>query len=66
MEGGAGRQSSDTGHRHAFVPHRCAALANGAMSHALDYEDAFDAAPVHPNASLMPAVLALAQAHAHR
>jgi 2-methylcitrate dehydratase PrpD len=40
-----------------------AALANGAMAHALDYEDAFDAAPVHPNASLVPAVVALAQAH---
>lgn len=41
-----------------------AALANGAMSHALDYEDAFDAAPVHPNASLLPALLALAQSAA--
>jgi len=40
-----------------------AALANGAMAHALDYEDALDAAPVHPNASLVPAVIALAQAH---
>jgi 2-methylcitrate dehydratase PrpD len=39
-----------------------AALANGAMAHALDYEDAFDSAPLHPNASLIPAVLALAQA----
>ena len=39
-----------------------AALANGAMAHALDYEDAFDAAPVHPNASLIPAALATAQA----
>lgn len=38
-----------------------AALANGAMAHALDYEDAFDGAPLHPNASLVPAVLALAQ-----
>ncbi|MEO8307998.1 MAG: MmgE/PrpD family protein [Pseudomonadota bacterium] len=38
-----------------------AALANGAMAHALDYEDAFDGAPVHPNASLIPAVLALAE-----
>ncbi len=38
-----------------------AALANGAMAHALDYEDAFDAAPVHPNASLIPAALATAQ-----
>ncbi len=40
-----------------------AALANGAMAHALDYEDAFDGAPLHPNAALVPAVLALAQAH---
>lgn len=39
-----------------------AALANGAMAHALDYEDAFDPAPSHPNASMVPAVLALAQA----
>ena len=39
-----------------------AALANGAMAHALDYEDAFDAAPGHPNASMMPAAIALAQA----
>ena len=38
-----------------------AALANGAMAHALDYEDAFDLAPGHPNASLVPALLALAQ-----
>ena len=39
-----------------------AALANGAFAHALDYEDAFDAAPGHPNASLVPALIALAQA----
>jgi 2-methylcitrate dehydratase PrpD len=35
-----------------------AALVNGAMAHALDYEDAFDLAPLHPNASLLPAALA--------
>jgi 2-methylcitrate dehydratase PrpD len=40
-----------------------AAFANGAMAHALDFEDAFDAAPVHPNASLLPAALAIAQAY---
>jgi 2-methylcitrate dehydratase PrpD len=39
-----------------------AALANGAMAHALDFEDAFDAAPCHPNAALLPAVLAIAAA----
>lgn len=38
-----------------------AALANGAMAHALDYEDAFDLSPGHPNASLVPALIALAQ-----
>jgi 2-methylcitrate dehydratase PrpD len=38
-----------------------AAFANGAMAHALDYEDAFDEAPTHPNASLIPAALAVAQ-----
>lgn len=41
-----------------------AALANGAMAHALDFEDAFDAAPSHPNASLLPAVLAVLQSGA--
>lgn len=41
-----------------------AALANGAMAHALDYEDAFDLAPGHPNASLVPALIALAQSEA--
>ncbi|QIK77815.1 MmgE/PrpD family protein [Sphingomonas piscis] len=40
-----------------------AAFANGAMSHALDFEDAFDLAPVHPNASLLPALFASVQAY---
>jgi 2-methylcitrate dehydratase PrpD len=43
------------------VPASHAAFANGALAHALDYEDVFDGAPVHPNAALIPAVLALAQ-----
>lgn len=43
------------------VPAQAAALANGAFAHALDYEDAFDHSPGHPNASLVPALLALAQ-----
>ena len=61
VEGGSGPAIVlGTAHR---VRAPLAALANGAMAHALDYEDAFDAAPVHPNASLVPAVLALAQAH---
>ncbi|MBO9714585.1 MmgE/PrpD family protein [Sphingomonas sp.] len=40
-----------------------AAFANGAMAHALDFEDAFDAAPSHPDAALLPAALAIAEAH---
>lgn len=39
-----------------------AALANGAMAHALDYEDAYDGAPLHPNAPVIAAVLAEAEA----
>ncbi|NJC04404.1 2-methylcitrate dehydratase PrpD [Sphingomonas kaistensis] len=39
-----------------------AALANGALAHALDYGDTFDAGPAHPHAALVPALLALASA----
>jgi 2-methylcitrate dehydratase PrpD len=39
-----------------------AALANGALAHALDFGDTFDAGPSHPNAALVPALLALADA----
>jgi len=39
-----------------------AAFANGAMAHALDFEDAFDPAPCHPNAATLPAAIAIAQA----
>jgi len=39
-----------------------AALANGALAHALDYEDALDGAPVHPNAAVVPVAMALAEA----
>lgn len=43
-----------------------AAMVNGAMAHALDYEDAFDPAPLHPNASLLPAALATLESRASR
>lgn len=39
-----------------------AALANGTLAHALDFGDTFDAGPAHPNAALVPALLALADA----
>lgn len=38
-----------------------AALANGALAHAIDFEDTFEEGMIHPNASLIPAVLALAE-----
>jgi len=43
------------------VPAAAAAYANGAMAHALDFEDAHDGALVHPSAPTVPAVLALAE-----
>ncbi|MBF9033908.1 hypothetical protein HKCCE2091_06620 [Rhodobacterales bacterium HKCCE2091] len=39
-----------------------AALANGALAHAVDFEDTFDPAAIHANAPVVPAVLALAEA----
>jgi 2-methylcitrate dehydratase PrpD len=57
---GGAPQSTLLGHRDQ-VAAPLAALANGALAHALDFEDAFDPAPLHPNASLLPAALALAE-----
>lgn len=45
------------------APLSLAALANGALSHALDFEDSYDGAPVHPNAVALAATLSLADAH---
>lgn len=38
-----------------------AAFANGALAHALDYEDAYDGTPAHPNAASVPVALALCE-----
>ena len=43
------------------APPAMAALANGSLAHALDYADTFDVVGGHPNASLVPALIALAQ-----
>ena len=45
----------------AKAPAFMAAFANGSMAHALDFEDAHDEAPVHPNAATIPAALAVAE-----
>jgi 2-methylcitrate dehydratase PrpD len=47
-------------------PAAAAAFANGALAHALDFEDSVDGLPVHPNAQVIPAVLALAEERDHR
>jgi 2-methylcitrate dehydratase PrpD len=60
---GGAPQSSILGFAERAAP-PMAALANGAMAHALDFEDAFDSVPTHPNASLLPAALAIAEARA--
>jgi 2-methylcitrate dehydratase PrpD len=48
------------------MPHRlpveAAAFVNGAMAHAIDYEDAHDGTLLHPNAAAIPAALAIAEA----
>lgn len=38
-----------------------AAFANGALAHAMDFGDTLDDAPCHPNASLLPALIAATQ-----
>lgn len=43
------------------VPSFMAAFANGAMSHALDFEDAHEGALLHPNAATIPAAMAVAE-----
>ncbi|MBV9290634.1 MAG: MmgE/PrpD family protein [Hyphomicrobiales bacterium] len=44
------------------VPARAAALANGAASHALDYDDTHFAHVGHPSVAILPAALAVAEA----
>ncbi|MBW2408963.1 MAG: MmgE/PrpD family protein [Deltaproteobacteria bacterium] len=60
METGGKNESTILGFG-AQVPAHMAAFANGAMAHALDFEDAHDLALVHPNAAAVPAALATAE-----
>ena len=57
-EGGAGQASLIGGGR---VPMRSAALVNGAISHALDYDDTHFAHIGHPSVAVIPAALAMAE-----
>jgi len=60
IEAGGRADATVIGHG-ARVPAQAAALANGSMSHALDFEDSIDGVAVHPHAQVLPAVLALAE-----
>ena len=59
-EGGQGQATLLGGGR---GPARSAALANGAASHALDYDDTHFAHIGHPSVAVVPAALALAEAN---
>jgi len=61
-EGGAG-QASLVGSPAMRVPARAAALAGGAASHALDYDDTHMGPVLHPSVTVLPAALAVAERH---
>ncbi|MFK7753774.1 MAG: MmgE/PrpD family protein [Sedimentitalea sp.] len=57
----AGRQDASVFGTSTRVPARMAALANGTISHALDYDDTHFAHIGHPSVAVFPAALATAQ-----
>jgi 2-methylcitrate dehydratase PrpD len=59
-EAGGATQAAVIGHA-ARLPMGAAALVNGAIAHALDYDDVNLAMPGHPSVSILPALLALAE-----
>ncbi len=61
-EGGA-EQASLVGSPAMRVPARAAALAGGAASHALDYDDTHMGPVLHPSVTVLPAALAVAERH---
>ena len=59
-EAGGAPQAAVIGHG-ARLPVLSAALVNGAIAHALDYDDVNLAMPGHPSVAILPALLALAE-----
>jgi 2-methylcitrate dehydratase PrpD len=59
-EAGGAAQAGVIGHQ-ARLPVLAAALVNGAIGHALDYDDVNLAMPGHPSVAILPALLALAE-----
>src|SRR3954453_3426806 len=60
-EAGGAAQASIIGHT-ARLPALSAALVNGAIGHALDYDDVNLAMPGHPSVVILPGLLARAEA----
>ena len=63
--GAAGRRSGAIGGR-APRPAPAAALVNGTLAHALDFDDTHLPSILHPSASIVPAALAVAEAAGRR
>jgi len=59
-EAGGAAQAGIIGHK-ARLPVLAAALVNGAIGHALDYDDVNLAMPGHPSVAILPGLLALAE-----
>ena len=59
-EAGGSEQAGVIGHK-ARLPVLSAALVNGAIGHALDYDDVNLAMPGHPSVAILPGLLALAE-----
>ena len=59
-DAGGAAQAGVIGHK-ARLPVLAAALVNGAIGHALDYDDVNLAMPGHPSVAILPALLALAE-----
>src|ERR1700693_1283655 len=59
-DAGGAAQAGVIGHK-ARLPVLSAALVNGAIGHALDYDDVNLAMPGHPSVAILPGLLALAE-----
>src|SRR5881394_1726914 len=59
-DAGGAAQASIIGHQ-AKLPALSAALVNGAIGHALDYDDVNLAMPGHPSVAILPGLVALAE-----
>jgi len=59
-DAGGAAQAGVIGHK-ARLPVLAAALVNGAIGHALDYDDVNLAMPGHPSVAILPGLLALAE-----